>query len=143
MCRRCAAGPGKPGKLELTHVVPCAGLNRRSDPYIVFSIDPPSNPGCKIFRRGGYFGRKTKTDVQLCNLNPFWEEAFVPLCYLGTRSELENEILRVRVFDFDLMSSDDLIGKVTYLPTYGLNCYLLTCYSLTDSTATYLLLTRY
>ena len=22
-----------------------------SDPYIVFSIDPPSNPGCKIFRR--------------------------------------------------------------------------------------------
>ena len=22
-----------------------------SDPYITFSIDPPSNPGCKIFRR--------------------------------------------------------------------------------------------
>lgn len=29
-----------------------------SDPYIVFSIDPPINPGCKIFRHGGYFGRK-------------------------------------------------------------------------------------
>ena len=37
--------------------------------------------------RGGYFGRKTKTDVQLATLNPFWEEAFVPLAYLGTRSE--------------------------------------------------------
>ena len=89
-----AAGPESPFR-----------FTPRADPYIVFSIDPPSNPGCKIFRRGGYFGRKTKTDVQLCTLNPFWEEAFNPLSYLGTRSELENEILRVRVYDWDLFSS--------------------------------------
>ena len=72
-----------------------------------------------LFCRGGYFGRKTKTDVQLATLDPFWEEAFVPLSYLGTRSELENEILRVRVFDWDLFSGDDLIGKAD-VPLNGL-----------------------
>ena len=72
-----------------------------------------------LFCRGGYFGRKTKTDVQLATLDPFWEEAFVPLSYLGTRSELENEILRVRVYDWDLFSGDDLIGKAD-VPLNGL-----------------------
>ena len=34
---------------------------------IPFSIDRPSDPGCKILRWGSHpcFGRKTKTDVQL------------------------------------------------------------------------------
>ena len=35
-----------------------------SDPYIVFSIDPPARPGCKILRHGGYFGRTVRTDMQ-------------------------------------------------------------------------------
>ena len=42
-----------------------------------------------------------------------------PLSYLGTRSELENEILRVRVFDWDLLSVDDIIGKAD-VPLSGL-----------------------
>ena len=75
-----------------------------------------------LFCRGGYFGRKTKTDVQLATLNPFWEEAFVPLSYLGTRSELENEILRVRVYDWDRLSADDLIGQAD-VPLNGLLQY--------------------
>ena len=46
-----------------------------SDPYVVFSIDPPRHPGCKFVRAGGYFGRATRTDIQLNTLNPIWEEA--------------------------------------------------------------------
>jgi hypothetical protein len=34
-----------------------------SDPYIVFSIDPPAHPGCKILRHGGYFGRTVRTVI--------------------------------------------------------------------------------
>ena len=34
-----------------------------SDPYIQFSIDPPANPGCKIARNGGYFGRSVRIDT--------------------------------------------------------------------------------
>ena len=32
--------------------------------YIVFSIDPPAHPGCKILRHGGYFGRTVRTHMQ-------------------------------------------------------------------------------
>jgi len=90
-----------------------------SDPYIVFSIDPPANPGCKIFRHGGYFGRTVRTDMVPNSLNPTWEEARKPLAYLGTRSELENEILHIRVYDWDFLSSDDLIGEAD-VPLNGL-----------------------
>ena len=65
----------------------------------------------RIFKPGGYFGRKTQTEPCLHTLFPKWEEARNPLAYLGTRSELENEILRVKVYDWDLKDSDDLIGK--------------------------------
>ena len=80
---------------------------------------PPANPGCKILRSGGYFGRKTKTDVQTSTLYPVWDEARNPLAYLGTRSELENEVLRVRVYDWDRLSADDLIGQAD-VPLNGL-----------------------
>lgn len=90
-----------------------------SDPYIVFSIDPPTNPGCKVLRNGGYFGRTVRTDMQTNTLNPSFEEARKPLAYLGTRAELENEILRVRVFDWDFLSADDLIGEAD-VPLNGL-----------------------
>lgn len=90
-----------------------------SDPYIVFSIDPPTNPGCKILRSGGYFGRTVRTDMVTNTLNPSFEEARKPLAYLGTRSELESEILRIRVFDWDFFSADDLIGQAD-VPLNGL-----------------------
>ena len=37
--------------------------------------------------------------MQANTLNPRFEEARKPLAYLGTRSELENELLRIRVRD--------------------------------------------
>lgn len=90
-----------------------------SDPYIVFSIDPPTNPGCKVLRNGGYFGRMVRTDMVTNTLNPSFEEARKPLAYLGTRSELENEMLRIRVYDWDFFSADDLIGQAD-VPLNGL-----------------------
>lgn len=56
-----------------------------SDPYIVFSIDPPRNPGCKVLRHGGYFGRMVRTDMVTNTLNPTFEEARKPLAYLGAQ----------------------------------------------------------
>ena len=90
-----------------------------SDPYIRFSIDPPTNPGCKVLRNGGYFGRSVRTDMVTNTLNPSFEEARKPLAYLGTRAELENEMLRVRVYDWDFFSADDLIGQAD-VPLNGL-----------------------
>jgi len=90
-----------------------------SDPYIVFSIDPPTAPGCKVLRTGGYFGRTVRTDMMTNTLNPTFEEARKPLAYLGTRSELENELLRIRVYDWDFFSADDLIGQAD-VPLNGL-----------------------
>ena len=52
-------------------------------------------------------------------LNPSFEEARKPLAYLGTRSELENEILRLWVYDWDFFSADDLIGQAD-VPLNGL-----------------------
>jgi len=76
-------------------------------------------PGCKIIRNGGYFGRSVRTDMNLNTLNPFFEEARKPLAYLGTRSELENEMLRIRVYDWDFFTPDDLIGMAD-VPLNGL-----------------------
>ena len=90
-----------------------------SDPYIVFSIDPPIYPTCKALRSGGYFGRTTRTDIVTNTLNPSYDEARKPLSYLGTRSELESEILHIRVFDWDFLSADDLIGHAD-VPLHGL-----------------------
>ena len=88
------------------------GNTGSSDPYVVFSIDPPppSEVRMKMIRHGGYFGRTTRTDVVLASLEPEWSEARRPLAYLGTRTELENEVLKLRVYDWDALSPDDLIG---------------------------------
>ena len=46
-----------------------------------------------------YLLYEVRTDMQANTLNPRFEEARKPLAYLGTRSELENELLRIRVHD--------------------------------------------
>ena len=100
------------------------GNRGSSDPYVVFSIDPPPPAELlgKIIRRGGYFGRSTRTDVVLASLEPSWSEARHPLSFLGTRSELENEVLRLRCYDWDALSPDDLIGSAD-IPLAGLLDY--------------------
>ena len=52
-------------------------------------------------------------------LNPAFEEARKPLAYLGTRAELENEMLHIRVYDWDFFTADDLIGEAD-VPLNGL-----------------------
>ena len=73
----------------------------------------------QALRSGGYLGRTTRTDIVTNTLNPSWDEARRPLSYLGTRSELESEILHIRVFDWDFLSADDLIGHAD-VPLHGL-----------------------
>ena len=53
----------------ITTPLPHRYMAATSDPYIVFSIDPPARPGCKILRHGGYFGRTVRTDMQAITPN--------------------------------------------------------------------------
>ena len=53
---------------------------------------------------------------------PFVAEARSPLTYLGTRWELESEILRIRVYDWDAFTADDLIGSAD-VPLAGILDY--------------------
>ena len=62
------------------------------------------------YKRGGLMGRSTSTDVQYNTLNPDNMNAKRPLYYYGTRSDLENETLRIEVWDWDPTSANDLIG---------------------------------
>jgi Ca2+-dependent lipid-binding protein len=63
-----------------------------------------------MWRRGVLFGRKAVTDVQYNTLFPQFAEAKQPIYYHGTRSDLENENLRIEVWDWDQVSRNDLIG---------------------------------
>lgn len=65
-----------------------------------------------MLKKGGYYGRKTLTDAKIGTLHPSWESAKRPIYYHGTRSDLENETLKIEVWDKDQMSSDDLMGFV-------------------------------
>ena len=49
------------------------------------------------------------TEVQYNTLFPHYSKAKRPLYYYGTRSDLENETLRIDVWDWDV-GKDDLIG---------------------------------
>ena len=62
-----------------------------SDPYVEFSIKPPLNPGCKILRQGGFFGRRVRTDYVPNTLNPAWEEAQKPLRTWGRAPSRERD----------------------------------------------------
>jgi len=62
------------------------------------------------YKRGGLLGRTSATNVQYNTVNPVGLNAKRPLYYHGTRSDLENETLRIEVWDWDPASSNDLIG---------------------------------
>ena len=85
-----------------------------SDPFLKFCIKGSGSRGKRVKNwttfRGGWYGRRTKTEVQYNTLFPTFAEARRPLYYYGTRSDLENEILRIEVWDWDPTSRNDLIG---------------------------------
>ena len=78
-----------------------------SDPKLEFRI----RGNKKLwYRKGGVRGRSTETEVIYNNLFPHWREAKRPLFYYGTRADLENEILHLKVIDYDRTSRNDVMG---------------------------------
>ena len=81
-----------------------------SDPYLKFYIrGSAAKRYSNWYKRGGVIGRSTSTEVQYNTLFPHYSEAKRPIFYHGTRSDLENEVLRIEVWDWDV-GKDDLIG---------------------------------
>jgi len=82
-----------------------------SDPFLKFAIRGSRKKRYRSwYKRGGLLGRSTSTDVQYNTLNPEHMRAKRALYYHGTRSDLENETLRIEVWDYDPDSRNDLIG---------------------------------
>merc|ERR1739846_46860 len=71
-----------------------------SDPYVKL----------KLFdSKGKRIGKKKKTSVKSCNLNPYWNESFV---FLIDEMDMKKVTLDITVCDYDLIGSGDPIGKV-------------------------------
>jgi len=71
-----------------------------SDPYVKL----------KLFdSKGKRIGKKKKTSVKSCNLNPYWNESFV---FLIDEMDMKRVYLDVTVCDYDLIGSGDPIGKI-------------------------------
>jgi len=71
-----------------------------SDPYVKL----------KLFdSKGKRIGKKKKTSVKSCNLNPYWNESFV---FLIDEMDMKRVWLDVTVCDYDLIGGGDPIGKI-------------------------------
>jgi len=71
-----------------------------SDPYVKL----------KLFdSKGKRIGKKKKTSVKSCNLNPYWNESFV---FLIDEMDMKRVWLDITVCDYDLIGGGDPIGKV-------------------------------
>lgn len=71
-----------------------------SDPYVKL----------KLFdSKGKRIGKKKKTSVKSCNLNPYWNESFV---FLIDEMDMKRVYLDVMVCDYDMIGSGDPIGKI-------------------------------
>lgn len=71
-----------------------------SDPYVKL----------KLFdSKGKRIGKKKKTSVKSCNLNPYWNESFV---FLIDEMDMKRVWLEVTVCDYDLIGGGDPIGKI-------------------------------
>merc|ERR1712083_435581 len=71
-----------------------------SDPYVKL----------KLFdSKGKRIGKKKKTSVKSCNLNPYWNESFV---FLIDEMDMKRVYLDVTVCDYDLIGGGDPIGKI-------------------------------
>merc|ERR1712018_75432 len=71
-----------------------------SDPYVKL----------KLFdSKGKRIGKKKKTSVKSCNLNPYWNESFV---FLIDEMDMKRVTLDITVCDYDLIGGGDPIGKI-------------------------------
>lgn len=71
-----------------------------SDPYVKIKLFDNKNKR---------IGKKKKTSVKSCNLNPYWNESFV---FLIDEMDMKRVYLDVTVCDYDLIGSGDPIGKI-------------------------------
>jgi len=95
-------------RLETGHNLLAMDAGNTSDPYVVVTILDSSGKPIP--------GKVYKTAYRLKTLNPVFDETF----YMGdAKLEFKNCSLRFQVWDFDLASSDDLMGTAV-LP---LNCF--------------------
>merc|ERR1711988_1110639 len=70
-----------------------------SDPYVKL----------KLFdAKGKRIGKKKKTSVKSCNLNPYWNESFV---FIIEEMDMKRVTLEMTVCDYDLIGGGDPIGK--------------------------------
>merc|ERR1711963_465176 len=75
-------------------------------------ITGASDPYAKIKlfdNKGKRIGKKKKTSVKSCNLNPYWNESFV---FLIDEMDMKRVYIDVTVCDYDLIGSGDPIGKI-------------------------------
>merc|ERR1712222_194608 len=54
-------------------------------------------------------GKKKKTSVKSCNLNPYWNESFV---FIIDEMDMKKVTLDITVCDYDLIGGGDPIGKI-------------------------------
>jgi synaptotagmin-1 len=71
-----------------------------SDPYVKIKLFDSKNKR---------IGKKKKTSVKSCNLNPYWNESFV---FLIDEMDMKRVYIDVTVCDYDLIGSGDPIGKI-------------------------------
>ena len=91
-----------------------------SDPFLRFTIRGSRRKRYQLwYKRGGLYGRSVTTDVQHNTLNPENMNGKRPLYYYGTRSDLENETLRIEVYDYDATSRNDLSTPHCFKSPWG------------------------
>lgn len=71
-----------------------------SDPYVKLKLFDS-----KLKR----IGKKKKTSVKSCNLNPYWNESFV---FIIDEMDMKRVTLDITVCDYDLIGGGDPIGKI-------------------------------
>merc|ERR1711974_384703 len=69
-----------------------------SDPYVKLKLFDAKNKR---------IGKKKKTSVKSCNLNPYWNESFV---FIIDEMDMKKVTLDITVCDYDLIGGGDPIG---------------------------------
>jgi hypothetical protein len=92
---------------QANHLKPKQG-STTADPYLNLSI---ARDWSKFFRSGGYFFRNATSTIEQSTLFPRWDREPIIVYYYGIKSELENEELLIKVFDFDKIQSDVILGS--------------------------------